>query len=154
MKKELLIVTHAPSPNTVKLREAVISGALSVTPQNTIIHAKSPFDTNSEDLATADAIILGTPENLFYMSGAMKDFFDRCYYDVLEIKQGLPCAAFIRAGSDGTGTLNALNTITTGLKWRWVQQALILRGEYQVEFEQQCHELGAAMACALDEGMI
>ena len=29
-----------------------------------------------------------------------------------------------------------------------------LKGEYKDEFEHQCFELGAAMACALDEGII
>jgi hypothetical protein len=152
--KTLLIIAHIPSPNTLKLKDAVLLGANSNPLQHTLIKCLSPFDTKPEDILAADAVILGTTENLGYMSGALKDFFDRCYYPCLEIKQGLPCAAYIRAGHDGTGTLNALKTITTGLKWRWVQEPVILRGDYTTRFEEQCTELGAAMACALDEGII
>lgn len=152
--KTLLIIAHIPSPNTLKLKDAVLAGANSYPLQNTQIKFLSPFETKAEDILAADAVILGTPENLGYMSGALKDFFDRCYYACLDVKQGLPCAAYIRAGNDGTGTVNALKTITTGLKWRWVQAPIILRGAYDIQFEAQCHELGAAMACALDEGII
>ncbi|MFT7186388.1 MAG: multimeric flavodoxin WrbA [Pseudohongiellaceae bacterium] len=152
--KTLLIIAHIPSPNTLKLKDAVLAGAKSNPLQHTFIKCLSPFDTKPEDILAADAVILGTTENLGYMSGALKDFFDRCYYPCLEVKQGLPCAAYIRAGNDGTGTLNALITITTGLKWRWVQEPIILRGDYDIHFEDQCKELGAAMACALDEGII
>jgi len=152
--KTLLIIAHIPSPNTLKLKDAILEGTESYPLQNTQIRFLSPFDTQPEDILAADAVILGTTENLGYMSGALKDFFDRCYYACLEVKQGLPCAAYIRAGNDGTGTLNALKTITTGLKWRWVQEPIILRGDYDIHFEEQCKELGAAMACALDEGII
>jgi NAD(P)H-dependent FMN reductase len=152
--KTLLIIAHIPSPNTLKLKDAVLAGTKSYALQNTQIKFLSPFDTKAEDILAADAVILGTTENLGYMSGALKDFFDRCYYACLDVKQGLPCAAYIRAGHDGTGTLNALKTITTGLKWRWAQEPIILRGDYDTQFEEQCKELGAAMACALDEGII
>tara|TARA_R110001592_G_scaffold52649_3_gene161228 strand:- start:7641 stop:8102 length:462 start_codon:yes stop_codon:yes gene_type:complete len=152
--KTLLMVAHCPSDNTRKLWSSVSKGVSSITMENTQFKALSAFDTKPADVLNADAIILGTTENLAYMSGALKDFFDRCYYPCLELKQGLPCAAFIRAGHDGTGTIKALKTITTGLKWRWVQAPLLLKGDYSVKFEEQCFELGAAMACALDEGII
>jgi hypothetical protein len=47
-----------------------------------------------------------------------------------------------------------VKTITTGLRWRWTQEPIFLRGDYDINFEEQCKELGAAMACALDEGII
>ena len=151
MTKSLLIIAHAPSSNTRALLDAMAT-ACKTSPVNVSI--QTPFETTSKHVLTADAVILFTPENLGYMSGALKDFFDRTYYDVLEEKQGLPVAAIVRAGSDGTGTVRALQTITTGLKWRWVQEPLVLKGEYQPQFEQQAAELSEAMAAALEQGII
>lgn len=152
--KTLLLVAHCPSPNTVKLKDSLLNAIYQQPLEHTQVIDRPPLEATPDDVLNADAIILGTTENLGYMSGALKDFFDRCYYPVLEAKQGLPCAAFIRAGHDGTGTLRALKTIITGLKWRWVQDPILLRGDYQAVFEDQCAELGAAMACALDQGII
>lgn len=153
-KKKLLIVSHAPSPNTRKLRDAVAKGARHPDIDSVDVVVKSPLETNPEDILHCDAVILGTTENLGYMAGLTKDFFDRCYYPCLEQTQGLPFAFYIRAGHDGTGTQRAIESITTGLRWKQVQEPLICRGEYQSAFEQQCEELGLYLAASLDAGVI
>ncbi len=151
--RRLLIVAHAPSPNTLRLREAVLRGAQSPDIAGVEVMVKAPLEAGPEDVLAAQAIILGTTENLGYMSGALKDFFDRSYYPVIEFTEGLPYAAFIRAKLDGTGTRRAIESITTGVRWRAVQPPLILHGEFREDFIGQCEELGTAMAAGLEAGI-
>ncbi|SOB76252.1 hypothetical protein SAMN04488490_1931 [Marinobacter sp. LV10R510-11A] len=153
-KKKLLIVSHAPSPNTLTLREAVAQGAGHEDIENVEVTVLAPLDAGPDDVLACDAIILGTTENLGYMSGALKDFFDRSYYPCLEKTEGLPFAFYIRAGLDGTGTRRAIESITTGLRWRLAQEPLICKGDFQSEFIVQCEELGLSMAASLDAGII
>ena len=152
--KRLLVVAHAPSPNTLLLREAVARGARHDDIEHVDVIVRAPLDAGPDDVLSCDAIILGTTENLSYMSGALKDFFDRIYYPCLEQTQGLPFAFYIRAGHDGTGTRRAIEIITTGLRWKLVQPPLVCRGDYREEFETQCQELGLYVAASLDAGLI
>lgn len=152
--KRLLIVAHAPSPNTQRMLDAVIAGARSPDIENVEVRALPPLKAGPDDVLAANAIILGTTENLGYMSGALKDFFDRIYYPCLEQTQGLAYATYIRAGHDGTGTRRAVETIVTGLRWRAVQEPLICRGAWRDTFADECEELGMAMAAALDAGIV
>lgn len=133
--------------------DAVSGGARSPEIENVDVQVLSPFDAGPDDVLAARAIILGTTENLGYMSGALKDFFDRIYYPCLEEKQGMRYAAYIRAGHDGTGTRRAIETIVTGLRWKAVQEPLVCRGEFSEEFISQCEELGMAMAAGIDAGI-
>jgi len=151
--KRLLIIAHAPSENTVRLREAVLAGARAPDIEGVETIALTPFEAGPDDVLAADGVILGTTENLGYMSGALKDFFDRCYYPCLEKTQGLPYCLYIRAGHDGTGTRRGVETIVTGLRWRAVQEPVICRGDWQDDFVGQCRDLGAAMAAGLDAGI-
>lgn len=153
-QKTLLIIAHAPSENTNRLLQAVLKGARH--PDLTLINVKSlaPQETQVEDILAADAIIIGTTENLGYMAGLTKDLFDRTYYGCLEHTQARPFAFYIRAGHDGTGTKRAIETITTGLRWKLAQEPLILKGDFDEGFINQCEELGLAMAASLDAGII
>jgi len=152
MTKSLLIVAHATSANTLALRDAVERGAKSAEADVTVV-VKPPLEATPGDVLACQAIILGTTENLGYMSGALKDFFDRSYYPCLEKTDALPFAVYIRARHDGTGTRRAIESITTGLRWRAVQPPLLLKGEYTPEFALQCEELGLAFAAGLDAGV-
>ncbi len=153
-KKHLLIVAHNPSPNTQKLVDATIRGATHEDIDNVDVKYIPPLQATPDDVLWADAIILGTTENFGYMSGALKDFFDRIYYPCIEHTEAMPFALYIRAGLDGTGTKIAVSKITTGLSWKPVQEAIILHGEYDPKYEQQCEELGMLMAASLEAGII
>ena len=151
--KHLLVVAHIPSPNTLRLRDALVAGARNEDITGVQVTVRTPFEAGPEDVLSAGAIVLGTTENLGYMSGALKDFFDRTYYPVLERCQGLPFGLYIRAGQDGTGTRRAIESITTGLRWRPVYPPLVCRGAWQEAFVDQCHELGMTMAAGLEAGI-
>lgn len=149
----LLVVAHIPSDNTRRLRDAVVAGIRAADAADLETVALTPFEAGGDDILAADAVILGTTENLGYMSGALKDFFDRSYYPCLDRTQGLPYCLYIRAGHDGTGTRRGVETIVTGLRWRAVQEPLICRGAWDDGFVDRCRELGAAMAAGLDLGI-
>lgn len=152
--KTLLIVAHAPSPNTRRLAEAALEGARHPDIEAVEAIWKPPLEAGPEDVMACDGILLGTTENLGYMSGALKDFFDRTYYAVIDDKQGLPCALYVRAGHDGTGTRRAIESIVTGLRWNWVQDPLVCRGEWREAFVDQVRELGLYLAAGLDAGIL
>ncbi|MEC9347698.1 MAG: NAD(P)H-dependent oxidoreductase [Pseudomonadota bacterium] len=152
-RRTLLIVAHAPSPNTRRLRDAVVAGASDPDIDGVDVRSLGPFDAGPDDVMAADGIILGTTENLGYMSGALKDFFDRCYYPCLEETQGRPWGLFIRAGHDGTGTRRAVETIVTGLRWRAIAEPVICRGDWDESFPEKCRELGMLMAAGLEAGV-
>ncbi|MEB8432298.1 flavodoxin family protein [Cocleimonas sp. KMM 6892] len=153
IKKKLLIVVHTPSANTQLLAEAAHRGASHPDFDSIEVTLTQPLKTTVEDVLECDAILLGTTENFGYMSGAMKDFFDRIYYPCLEKTEALPYAIFIRAGIDGSGTKQAMEKIITGLRWKPVHETLILQGSYQTAFEGEVEELGMTIAAGLDAGI-
>ncbi len=148
--KPLLIIANTPSPNTQTLRSAVADGARSAAIEPVVC---TPFEADAAHVRRAGAIILGTTENFGYMSGALKDFFERIYYPCLEETQGLSMALYVKAGNDGQGAKTSVDRIVTGLRWNAVQEPLILSGDFQATFTAQCYELGAGMAEGLKMGI-
>ena len=151
--RQVAVIAHAPSKNTRRLRDAVLRGIANPDIDNVTARWIAPLEAGPEDVLAADAVILGTPENLGTMSGALKDFFDRSYYHCLEHTDALPFAFYVRAGQDGTGTRRAVESITGGLRWKSVQEPLICRGPFDPAFEIQCEELGLMMAAGLESGL-
>ena len=151
--QHLLIVSHTPSDNTRSMTQAVCNGASHGDIAGIELKLCRPLQTRPEDVMWADGILLGTSENFGYMSGAMKDFFDRIYYPCLEQTQSLPYGLFIRAGNDGLGAQSSIERIVKGLGWKEVQQTLICRGPWEDSFLEQCEELGMTMAAGMEAGI-
>lgn len=150
-RKQLLIVYHTQSGNTGRLADAALRGARRVDETDTVM--LRAFDAGSTDLLACNGLLLGTPENFGYMSGALKDFFDRTYYPCEGKTTGLPFAIFVSAGNDGTGAVREINRIANGYGWRTVSEALIVRKCVTDDDLVRAEELGEAMAAGLAMGV-
>ena len=148
--KPILVVANTPSKNSLALRNAV---QLGVETCDYPVIVKPPLETTANDVLSCGGIIIGTTENFGYMSGQIKDFFERIYYPCLEDTQALPWALYIKAGLDGTGATKSVEKIVIGLKWKSIQEPLLLKGGFQEEFIEECQTLGAGMAEGLKLGI-
>ena len=149
----LLIVSNCPSENTKRLQQSVASGCSNDEFENLSVRVLEPWDASANDVLWSDGIVIGTTENFGYMSGAIKDFFERIYYPCLEHTEGKPVVLFVKGGLDGQGAKTSVERILTGLKWKLVQPTLVMKGDFCSEFLDQCHELGMTMAAGLDAGI-
>ncbi|UOY02363.1 hypothetical protein [Blastococcus sp. PRF04-17] len=70
----LLVVHHTPSPAMQALLEAVREGVAMV--DDVDLDVRPALSAGAADLLAADGVLLGTPANIGYMSGALKHFFD------------------------------------------------------------------------------
>jgi len=157
----LLIVYHSRTGGARQMAEAAHEAAREEA--ETIL--KPAEETGPEDLRAADGYLFCTPENLAALSGAMKEFFDRCYYEVLGEIEGRSYALMICAGSDGENAARQAARIAQGWRLRAVQDPLIVCTHAQTreailapktipeEDLARCRETGQALAAGLAMGM-
>jgi len=151
---ELLIVANTPSDNTRLLAQAVARGAAHPDISGVAVRLLPPLVAAADDVKRAGAVIIGTTENFGYMSGQIKDFFERIYYPCLDDTAAKPWALYVRGGKDGTGTNRAVHAIVSGMRWREAQPPLMLVGAHQPLFVESCEALGMTMAAGLEAGVI
>jgi flavorubredoxin len=140
----ILIVYHSLTGHTKRMAEAVAEGAVSI--EGTEVILKIAGEAGTEDLIAADGLALGTPETFGYMSGMMKDFFDRTFYPAQEKVFRKPCVVFVSAANDGSGALNAVERIALGYKFRKIYDPVVAKGKITEEILERCRELGAVLA--------
>ena len=162
MVKKLVIVVHSQSGGTLQLARAALLGAEGFAPHISASLLAAPQVT-PESVRSADALIIATPENFGYMSGLVKDFFDRCFYPCETAMLGKPYALIVCAGNDGTGAMGAMERIITGWRMQRAHAGLIARriggqagsakGELAVADIATATEIGATLAAGLDAGI-
>jgi multimeric flavodoxin WrbA len=161
--KTLLIVVHSRTGGTRQMAEAARAAAATEADVQTRLLPATV--AQPEDVLAADGYIFATPENLAALAGAMKEFFDRTYYPVLDRINGRAYAMLICAGSDGTNAERQIARIATGWRLRPVAESLIVCTHAQTPEAirapkriapadlARCAELGAAMAAGLASGI-
>ncbi|MEE4283293.1 MAG: flavodoxin domain-containing protein [Pseudomonadales bacterium] len=151
--KHLLLVYHSKTGNTQAMANAIAEGARHQDVAGVELRFLRANEAGPEDLLWADGLLIGSPENFGYLSGMIKDFLDRTFYEVEGKLSPLPYAVFISAGNDGTGAIRALERIANGYPFVKVQEPLISRGEVTEADLNACRELGLTLAAGLELGL-
>ncbi|MEM6986895.1 MAG: flavodoxin family protein [Pseudomonadota bacterium] len=149
----ILMVANKPSENTARLWDAARRGLIHPDVEGPGADCFEPLDATPQHLLEARAVLIGTTENFGYMSGLVKDFFERTYYTCEGQTEGMPYAVYIRAGRDGTGTVRAITGICQGMGWRPVQEPLLLHGEWRESFCEEVETLGMTLAAGVSAGL-
>jgi multimeric flavodoxin WrbA len=180
---KLLIIWWSRTGASEQLSIAAEEGALSCSATSTrqnvrhvVVEGTSPSvpprvlrlrcdQVEPSHLLSHAAYLFVCPENLGSMAGMMKEFFDRCYYPLLEKIAGRPYACIVSAGSDGQGAARQIARIATGWRLNLVNEVLIVNLSAQTALQilapkrvpepelQRAFELGALLAQGLELGI-
>lgn len=71
---KLLVVHHTPSPHCQEMFEAVLAGATDPEIEGVDVVRRPALTLSAADALEADGYVLGSPANLGYMSGALKQY--------------------------------------------------------------------------------
>jgi NAD(P)H-dependent FMN reductase len=160
----LTVIWHSQTGGTQAMVDALLDGAAATAPAvpRRRLHAAS---AGAQDALSAGVLVFATPENLAAMSGLLKDWFDRAYYDLLDRVNGKPYALLVCAGSDGSNAVRQVERIATGLRLRRVAEPLLVNvGAQSPEAIRtrkvladadlaRCRELGATLAAGMAMGI-
>ena len=135
------------------MARSVARGARSI--ENVTVSLRKASRATLQDLIDCDGVAIGSPEYFGYMSGMIKDFFDRTYNDAQGRNEVFrkPYVVFISAGNDGTGALRSIEKICIGYQFRKVYEEVIARGEISHEIMRKCEELGKTIAAGCEAGI-
>ena len=151
--KHLLIVYHSQTGKNQAMAQAVYRGTQNPEIDGVDTKILRAGAAGAENLLWADAVILGTPENFGYMSGAMKDFLDRAYYPCEGKLEATAFALFIGTGNDGTMAALSIRRILNGLAFKEVHEPIIVVGDLSKSHISALEELGATLAAGLEVGI-
>ncbi len=154
--KNLALVYHSQTGNTKALADAALRGierSIREAEIDVQVRYLRASEAGAEELRWAQGLILATPENFGYMSGALKDFFDRTFYQVEGELQPLPYLLLVSAGNDGSGAVRSIARIVGGYPLIEVQPPLIAQGAVTQAHLARAEELGATLAVGLDAGI-
>lgn len=147
----LLVVQHTPSPAVRALLESIVAGARQpevLEAGDLAVDVEPALSATASDVLHADAVVLLTPANIGYMSGALKHCFDTIYYPCLDATRGLPYGLAVHGNDDTTGAIRSVETIAGALGWSRAAPVLSTIGNPEPAALASAEELGATLALA------
>lgn len=147
----ILVIYHSNGGNNRKMALSVAEGINSI--EDSTATLKDACDASLEDLLNCSGIVIGSPEYFGYMSGAVKDFFDRTYEQARDKVLRKPYAVFVNAGNDGTGALTHIERICIGFRFKKVYEPILAKGEISEEILNACRLMGQTIAAGCAAGI-
>ena len=147
--KKLLIIYHSRSGNTEAMAKAVCEGAVS---SGVTVSLKKADDATGEDLLDCDAVIFGTSTNFNYMTGIMKEFFDRAWLIVGDKAANKPYCAFTCSASGTKLALDSIDHICNAFnqrkqfKLKKAFEGIVATPKPSSEVLEQCRALARKMS--------
>lgn len=156
----LLVVHHSPTRSVSALTDAVVAGAHDDALEGLEVVVRPALEATAEDVLDADGIVLGTPANFGYMSGALKHFFDSTFLAVGGALSddgsasggsggSLPFGLYVHGRYDVTGAVRAVLSITGALPWRQGAEVLEVLGDVEEPDREAAYELGATIGALI-----
>ena len=156
----LLLVHHTPTPVVRRLADAVLAGARHPELAGVEVVERAALEADADDVRGADAIVLGTPANFGYMSGALKHFFDTVFLQVGGAlsddgsaaggeARRLPYALWVHGRYDTTGAVRSVESIVQALAWVRSAPVLEVLGDPKETELERAGDLGATLAALL-----
>jgi multimeric flavodoxin WrbA len=149
----ILIIYHSQAGHTEAMAERVVRGAASIPGVEAVL--KKAGEATLRDLLECDGLAIGSPEYFGYMSGMVKDFFDRTYEPAREDNRVFkkPYVVFISAGNDGSGALNQIERICLGYPLKKIYAPVVAKGELDEAILKKCEDLGKTIAAGCEAGI-
>lgn len=156
--KCLLVVYHSPSASLQRLLDAVVAGAGDDAIEGVEVITRAALEPDAEELKAADAVILVTPANFGYMSGALKHYLDSVFLAVggalgddggaagATSSKGIPYGLVVHGRYDTTGAIRAVQSIVQALGWRQSAEVLSVLGDVGEDEVSAAYDLGATLA--------
>ncbi|MGI9601383.1 MAG: flavodoxin family protein [Acidimicrobiales bacterium] len=150
----MLVVSHTQTGGTRALVDALVAGARHDDIDDVTVVEVDALEATVDHVTGSDLVVLATPENFGYMSGALKVFLDRVYYPLLEQQVRRPYQLLVKAGNDGSGAVSAVERIISGLGWPVARPPLLVVGKVGAEHLEAATELGLELGASLDMGLL
>jgi NAD(P)H-dependent FMN reductase len=158
----LLLVRHDPTPNTRALADAVVEGAHDDAIEGVDVRVLSPDRTEADDITAADGVVIVLPANFGYMSGLVKDLFDRTFLSIggaladdgsagAASSGRLPYALVVHGRYDAEGAVRSVESIVQALPWRRAAEPLQVLGDVGDDHRAAAYEVGATLAALVSE---